>query len=56
GDEMKRLGISPIPMMDRDKKDEIPQGQIGFYNAVAIPCYTTLTQIFPPARPLLQAC
>ncbi|XP_069463820.1 cAMP and cAMP-inhibited cGMP 3',5'-cyclic phosphodiesterase 10A isoform X2 [Ambystoma mexicanum] len=56
GDEMKRLGISPIPMMDRDKKDEIPQGQIGFYNAVAIPCYTTLTQIFPLANPLLHAC
>ncbi|CAH2250978.1 cAMP and cAMP-inhibited cGMP 3, 5 -cyclic phosphodiesterase 10A isoform X1 [Pelobates cultripes] len=28
GDEMKRIGISPIPMMDRDKKDEIPQGQV----------------------------
>ncbi|XP_041418718.1 cAMP and cAMP-inhibited cGMP 3',5'-cyclic phosphodiesterase 10A isoform X2 [Xenopus laevis] len=56
GDEMKRLGISPIPMMDRDKKDEIPQGQMGFYNAVAIPCYTTLSEIFPSTRPLLQAC
>ncbi|XP_075780708.1 cAMP and cAMP-inhibited cGMP 3',5'-cyclic phosphodiesterase 10A isoform X1 [Pelodiscus sinensis] len=56
GDEMKKIGIQPIPMMDRDKKDEVPQGQIGFYNAVAIPCYTTLTQIFPPAGPLLRAC
>ncbi|CAM5101714.1 unnamed protein product [Eretmochelys imbricata] len=56
GDEMRKIGIQPIPMMDRDKKDEVPQGQIGFYNAVAIPCYTTLTQIFPPAGPLLRAC
>ncbi|XP_039101452.1 cAMP and cAMP-inhibited cGMP 3',5'-cyclic phosphodiesterase 10A isoform X1 [Hyaena hyaena] len=56
GDEMKKLGIQPIPMMDRDKKDEVPQGQLGFYNAVAIPCYTTLTQIFPPTEPLLKAC
>ncbi|XP_067416885.1 cAMP and cAMP-inhibited cGMP 3',5'-cyclic phosphodiesterase 10A isoform X1 [Emydura macquarii macquarii] len=56
GDEMKKTGIQPIPMMDRDKKDEVPQGQIGFYNAVAIPCYTTLTQIFPPTGPLLRAC
>ncbi|KAK2499504.1 hypothetical protein MC885_005745 [Smutsia gigantea] len=82
GDEMKKLGIQPIPMMDRDKRDEVPQGQIdmlssqqnardscrdpqrmgsvlvqlGFYNAVAIPCYTTLTQIFPPTEPLLEAC
>ncbi|XP_073416248.1 cAMP and cAMP-inhibited cGMP 3',5'-cyclic phosphodiesterase 10A isoform X2 [Dendrobates tinctorius] len=56
GDEMKRLGISPIPMMDREKKDEIPQGQMGFYNAVAIPCYTTLSQIFPGTKALLHAC
>ncbi|XP_061847590.1 cAMP and cAMP-inhibited cGMP 3',5'-cyclic phosphodiesterase 10A [Colius striatus] len=56
GDEMKKTGIQPIPMMDRDKKDEVPQGQIGFYNAVAIPCYTTLAQIFPPTGPLLRAC
>lgn len=26
---MKKLGIQPIPMMDRDKKDEVPQGQVG---------------------------
>lgn len=30
--------------------------QLGFYNAVAIPCYTTLTQILPPTEPLLKAC
>ncbi|XP_078471703.1 cAMP and cAMP-inhibited cGMP 3',5'-cyclic phosphodiesterase 10A isoform X5 [Lampetra planeri] len=54
GDEMKKNGIQPIAMMDRDKKDEIPQGQVGFYNAVAIPCYTTLVEILPTANPLLQ--
>uniref|UniRef100_A0A8C6XUL2 Phosphodiesterase n=2 Tax=Naja naja TaxID=35670 RepID=A0A8C6XUL2_NAJNA len=56
GDEMKKLGIQPIPMMDRDKKDEVPQGQIGFYNAVALPCYSTLAQILPPTIPLHRAC
>ncbi|XP_076830710.1 cAMP and cAMP-inhibited cGMP 3',5'-cyclic phosphodiesterase 10A isoform X3 [Brachyhypopomus gauderio] len=56
GDEMKKIGMQPIPMMDRDKKDEVPQGQVGFYNAVAIPCYTTLSQLFPPSAPLLRAC
>uniref|UniRef100_A0A2K6SI69 PDEase domain-containing protein n=1 Tax=Saimiri boliviensis boliviensis TaxID=39432 RepID=A0A2K6SI69_SAIBB len=56
GDEMKKLGIQPIPMMDRDKKDEVPQGQLEFSNAVAIPCYTTLTQILPPMESLLKAC
>lgn len=28
GDEMKKVGMQPIPMMDRDKKDEVPQGQV----------------------------
>ncbi|RXM98096.1 cAMP and cAMP-inhibited cGMP 3',5'-cyclic phosphodiesterase 10A [Acipenser ruthenus] len=56
GDEMKKIGMQPIPMMDRDKKDEVPQGQVGFYNAVAIPCYTTLSELFPASSPLLQAC
>ncbi|KAM9557916.1 cAMP and cAMP-inhibited cGMP 3',5'-cyclic phosphodiesterase 10A isoform 4-T4 [Salvelinus alpinus] len=56
GDEMKKIGIQPIPMMDRDKKEEVPQGQVGFYNAVALPCYTTLSELFPPSGPLLQAC
>ncbi|XP_031729480.1 cAMP and cAMP-inhibited cGMP 3',5'-cyclic phosphodiesterase 10A isoform X3 [Anarrhichthys ocellatus] len=56
GDEMKKIGLQPIPMMDRDKKDEVPQGQVGFYNAVAIPCYTTLSKLFPPSNPLLNAC
>ncbi|KAF4089991.1 hypothetical protein AMELA_G00044560 [Ameiurus melas] len=56
GDEMKKIGMQPIPMMDRDKKNEVPQGQVGFYNAVAIPCYTTLSELFPPSAPLLRAC
>uniref|UniRef100_A0A7N6AWY5 Phosphodiesterase n=1 Tax=Anabas testudineus TaxID=64144 RepID=A0A7N6AWY5_ANATE len=56
GDEMKKIGLQPIPMMDRDKKDEVPQGQVGFYNAVAIPCYTTLAELLPPSSPLLKAC
>ncbi|XP_063047591.1 cAMP and cAMP-inhibited cGMP 3',5'-cyclic phosphodiesterase 10A isoform X2 [Engraulis encrasicolus] len=56
GDEMKKIGMQPMPMMDRDKKDEVPQGQVSFYNAVAIPCYTTLSQLFPAAKPLLKAC
>uniref|UniRef100_A0A7N8XY77 Phosphodiesterase n=1 Tax=Mastacembelus armatus TaxID=205130 RepID=A0A7N8XY77_9TELE len=56
GDEMKKIGMQPIPMMDRDKKDEVPQGQVGFYNAVAIPCYTTLSKLLPISSPLLKAC
>uniref|UniRef100_G3NNN6 Phosphodiesterase n=1 Tax=Gasterosteus aculeatus aculeatus TaxID=481459 RepID=G3NNN6_GASAC len=30
--------------------------EVGFYNAVAVPCYTTLAKLFPPSSPLLNAC
>lgn len=30
--------------------------KVGFYNAVAVPCYTTLSELFPPSGPLLKAC
>ncbi|XP_072121405.1 cAMP and cAMP-inhibited cGMP 3',5'-cyclic phosphodiesterase 10A isoform X2 [Mobula birostris] len=56
GDEMKKMGLQPIPMMDRDKNDEIPEGQVGFYNAVALPCYRILAEIFPATTHLLKSC
>uniref|UniRef100_A0AAQ4PPY0 Phosphodiesterase n=1 Tax=Gasterosteus aculeatus aculeatus TaxID=481459 RepID=A0AAQ4PPY0_GASAC len=28
--------------------------EVGFYNAVAVPCYTTLAKLFPPSSPLLN--
>lgn len=37
GDEMKKIGLQPIPMMDRDKKDEVPQGQVRA--AVELKCF-----------------
>lgn len=30
--------------------------KVGFYNGVAVPCYTTLAELFPPSGPLLKAC
>uniref|UniRef100_UPI00398EDCC6 cAMP and cAMP-inhibited cGMP 3',5'-cyclic phosphodiesterase 10A isoform X2 n=1 Tax=Pristiophorus japonicus TaxID=55135 RepID=UPI00398EDCC6 len=56
GDEMKKMGMQPIPMMDRDKIDQIPDSQISFYNAVALPCYRTLSDIFPASSQLLKSC
>ncbi|XP_059842023.1 cAMP and cAMP-inhibited cGMP 3',5'-cyclic phosphodiesterase 10A isoform X2 [Hypanus sabinus] len=56
GDEMKKMGLQPIPMMDRDKHHEIPEGQVGFYNAVALPCYRILAEIFPATTHLLKSC
>ncbi|XP_078413729.1 cAMP and cAMP-inhibited cGMP 3',5'-cyclic phosphodiesterase 10A [Cetorhinus maximus] len=56
GDDMKKMGMQPIPMMDREKNEEIPSGQIVFFNSVALPCYRTLTEILPITSQLLKSC
>ncbi|XP_067900946.1 cAMP and cAMP-inhibited cGMP 3',5'-cyclic phosphodiesterase 10A [Heterodontus francisci] len=56
GDDMKKMGMQPIPMMDREKNEEIPSGQVVFFNAVAMPCYRTLAEIFPTTTQLLKSC
>ena len=30
GDEEKQMGLTPIPMMDRTKKHELPQSQVSY--------------------------
>lgn len=40
GDEMKKIGLQPIPMMDRDKKDEVPQGQVRAAVDSSVSCQT----------------
>lgn len=39
---MKKIGLQPIPMMDRDKKDEVPQGQVRA--AVELKCFLSVLQ------------
>ncbi|XP_072437118.1 cAMP and cAMP-inhibited cGMP 3',5'-cyclic phosphodiesterase 10A isoform X2 [Chiloscyllium punctatum] len=56
GDDMKRMGMQPIPMMDREKNDEIPSGQVVFFTGVAVPCYRTLSEVFPSTSQLLGSC
>ena len=43
-------------MMDRERKDELPQMQVGFIDVVCRPLYTTLSESFPWIRPLLDGC
>ena len=42
--------------MDRERKDELPQMQVGFIDVVCRPLYTTLSESFPWIRPLLDGC
>ncbi|XP_064618412.1 cAMP and cAMP-inhibited cGMP 3',5'-cyclic phosphodiesterase 10A-like [Liolophura sinensis] len=56
GDEEKKRGLDVLPMMDRDKKDEMPKQQVGFLQFVCTPCYQTLCDALPGTRPLLDSC
>jgi len=54
GDEEKALGRTPIPMMDRNTADKLPQHQIGFLLGICIPCYDLLFRIMPGCQPLVD--
>lgn len=41
-------------MMDRERKDELPQMQVGFIDVICLPLYRVLSDTFPWVRPLYQ--
>ena len=43
-------------MMDRERKDELPQMQVDFIDHVCRPLYSTLSDSFPWIKPLLDGC
>ncbi|XP_031568532.1 probable 3',5'-cyclic phosphodiesterase pde-5 isoform X2 [Actinia tenebrosa] len=42
GDEEKQKGVDPLPMMDRTRKKELPQNQVGFLKGIVKPCFLLL--------------
>jgi len=52
--ERMQLGINPMWMMDRERKDELPQMQVEFIDRVCVPLYTILSESFPWIKPLLD--
>jgi len=52
--ERMQLGINPMWMMDRERKDELPQMQVEFIDRVCTPLYTILSESFPWVKPLLD--
>lgn len=56
GDEEKKRGITPIPMMDRENSKDQPKQQVGFINFICIPLYQTLSQILDGVHHYLVGC
>ncbi|XP_041368878.1 cGMP-specific 3',5'-cyclic phosphodiesterase-like isoform X2 [Gigantopelta aegis] len=54
--EKTQLGKKPLPMMDRDKKDELPKMQVGFIDAICLPVYKMFAEQWPRLHPLLDGC
>ncbi|EDV24450.1 uncharacterized protein TRIADDRAFT_25862, partial [Trichoplax adhaerens] len=54
GDVEKRLGIAPVPMMDRDKESELPANQVGFINGICLPCYELLAYLLPNTQAMVD--
>ncbi|XP_046371544.1 cGMP-specific 3',5'-cyclic phosphodiesterase-like isoform X6 [Haliotis rufescens] len=54
--EKTKLGEQPIPMMDRDKKDELPKMQVGFIDAICMPVYKLFASMTDKLDPLYNGC
>ncbi|XP_060580416.1 cGMP-specific 3',5'-cyclic phosphodiesterase-like isoform X1 [Ruditapes philippinarum] len=52
--EKTQLGETPIAMMDRDKKDELPKMQVGFIDAICLPVYEMFAKINVYLKPLYK--
>ncbi|XP_026467286.1 cGMP-specific 3',5'-cyclic phosphodiesterase [Ctenocephalides felis] len=50
--ERLQLNQQPVAMMDRERKDELPQMQVGFIDVICLPLYRVLSDTFPWIRPL----
>ncbi|XP_022315399.2 dual 3',5'-cyclic-AMP and -GMP phosphodiesterase 11-like isoform X1 [Crassostrea virginica] len=54
--EKTQLNIKPAEMMDRDKKDRLPDMQVGFIDSICLPVYQAIAEISPRLEPLLDGC
>ncbi|GAB6024627.1 hypothetical protein CHUAL_009771 [Chamberlinius hualienensis] len=52
--EKQELKITPIDMMDRDKKDQLPSMQVNFIDSICLPLYEAFARLSPKLTPLLE--
>lgn len=50
--EKLQLNTKPIAMMDRERKDELPQMQVSFIDLICLPLYKMMSDTFPWIKPL----
>ncbi|XP_053976534.1 cGMP-specific 3',5'-cyclic phosphodiesterase-like isoform X1 [Hylaeus volcanicus] len=52
--ERLQLNQQPVAMMDRERKDELPQMQVGFIDVICQPLYKVMSETFPWIMPLYE--
>ncbi|XP_012288226.1 cGMP-specific 3',5'-cyclic phosphodiesterase [Orussus abietinus] len=52
--EKLQLNQQPVAMMDRERRDELPQMQVGFIDVICLPLYKVLSDTFPWILPLYE--
>ncbi|KAI4504702.1 hypothetical protein M0802_000252 [Mischocyttarus mexicanus] len=52
--ERLQLNQQPVAMMDREKRDELPQMQVGFIDVICMPLYKVMAETFPWIMPLYE--
>lgn len=56
GDTEKNMGLTPLSMMDREKKHMIPADQVQFLSVVVEPCTEILMMLLPNTEQLNEEC
>ncbi|XP_059177094.1 LOW QUALITY PROTEIN: cGMP-specific 3',5'-cyclic phosphodiesterase-like [Physella acuta] len=54
--EKSKLGEKPIPMMDRERKDELPRMQVDFIDFICTPIYELFAKVSASLSPLNDGC
>ncbi|XP_071483649.1 dual 3',5'-cyclic-AMP and -GMP phosphodiesterase 11-like isoform X3 [Diadema antillarum] len=54
--ERQQLNKVPDDMMNREKHHLLPKMQVGFVDAICLPCYESLTRVNDQMKPLLEMC
>ncbi|KAF7419006.1 hypothetical protein HZH68_001659 [Vespula germanica] len=52
--ERLQLNQQPVAMMDRERRDELPQMQVGFIDVICMPLYKVMAETFPWIKPLYE--
>ncbi|CAH2012070.1 unnamed protein product [Acanthoscelides obtectus] len=47
GDLEKKMGLTPLSLMDRDKSANVPEDQVQFLTVIVLPCVELLKTILP---------